>query len=114
MWYVINGNGSTKVNGHFVHYENGTPIEAPKGAFDHLDVDVRKATKEEVSMITRDQVRTTVVNDSEKRISEDFPGYDSLTKAGYDSYDKIEALSDKELLAIDGIGPATLKKIRAK
>ena len=33
--------------------------------------------------------------------------------AGYNTLDKLRAASDEDLLAIDGIGPATLDKIRS-
>lgn len=35
-----------------------------------------------------------------------------LVDAGYDSTEAIQAASDDELLEIDGVGPATLQKIR--
>ena len=38
---------------------------------------------------------------------------DALAAAGFDTPDKIAAASDDELLAIPGVGPATLKKLRA-
>lgn len=37
-----------------------------------------------------------------------------LAVAGYDTPEAIAAASDEELLAIEGIGPATLKRIRGK
>lgn len=36
-----------------------------------------------------------------------------LSEAGFDTHAKVQAASDDELLAIKGIGPATLKQIRA-
>jgi hypothetical protein len=35
-----------------------------------------------------------------------------LAEGGYDTADAIQAATDEQLLAIDGIGPATLKRIR--
>lgn len=43
-----------------------------------------------------------------------FPGADALAAGGFDSREKIRAASDEDLLALDGIGEATLKKIRAE
>ena len=40
-------------------------------------------------------------------------GREELLANGYDTDDKVHAASDDELLAIDGIGPKTLEKIRA-
>lgn len=37
----------------------------------------------------------------------------ALTEAGYDSIDELAAAEDDELKAVAGVGPATLKKIRA-
>jgi hypothetical protein len=41
-----------------------------------------------------------------------FPGGSILLAAGFDSPEKIRAASDEDLLALDGIGEGTLKKIR--
>jgi hypothetical protein len=41
-----------------------------------------------------------------------FPGADALVAGGFDSREKIRAASDEDLLALEGIGEATLKKIR--
>ena len=38
---------------------------------------------------------------------------EALREAGFDSAEKIKAASDDELLAVKGIGPATLEKLRA-
>ena len=40
-------------------------------------------------------------------------GRDQLVASGFDSDEKVRAASDKELLAIDGVGPGRLKQIRA-
>lgn len=47
------------------------------------------------------------------KINEDFPGSKELFTAGYTTEAKIDAATDEELLAVEGIGPATLGKIRA-
>lgn len=38
---------------------------------------------------------------------------DRLTAAGYDTPEKVQAASDEDLLAIEGIGEGTVKKVRA-
>jgi DNA integrity scanning protein DisA with diadenylate cyclase activity len=38
----------------------------------------------------------------------------ALVEAGFDNPAKIRKATDKELRAIDGVGPATLKAIRGK
>jgi len=40
----------------------------------------------------------------------DFPASDKLIQAGYDDFENLP--DDEELLEVDGIGKATLKKIR--
>lgn len=40
----------------------------------------------------------------------DFP---ALTAAGFSTVEDVRAASDEQLLAIDGVGAATLKKLRA-
>jgi len=42
---------------------------------------------------------------------EDFPASKKLIAAGYDEFDNLPE-DDEELLAIEGIGPATVEKIR--
>lgn len=49
---------------------------------------------------------------SEGDLAEDFPGRDDLVAAGLTTRDAVAARSDAELEALDGIGPATVKKIR--
>jgi DNA uptake protein ComE-like DNA-binding protein len=44
---------------------------------------------------------------------EDFPAYAALNEAGYTKRSELAALSDDDLTAIKGIGPATAEKIRA-
>lgn len=39
--------------------------------------------------------------------------FPELHAAGYTSAESVRAATDDELLALDGVGPATLKKIRA-
>ena len=46
-------------------------------------------------------------------LPEDYPAASTLEEAGYTSTDEVDAASDEELLAIDGIGEATLKEIRS-
>lgn len=43
----------------------------------------------------------------------DFPGHDALKTAGYRSLRELDKVSDEELLTVEGIGPKTLKEIRA-
>lgn len=44
---------------------------------------------------------------------EDYPGYDVLGQVEGMTPEKLASMSDEEISAIDGIGAATLKKIRA-
>lgn len=46
------------------------------------------------------------------KIDETFPGGALLIPAGYTTRLKVEQASDDELLAVEGVGPATLEKIR--
>lgn len=46
-------------------------------------------------------------------VPEDFPGREDLAKAGITTLSSVRGASDDELLALDGIGEATVKKIRA-
>lgn len=41
-----------------------------------------------------------------------FPARAALVKGGYDTQEKVEGASDEELAALDGVGDATVKKIR--
>lgn len=41
------------------------------------------------------------------------PVMEALEAAGYSDRDAIDQASDEELLAVDGVGPATLAKLRA-
>lgn len=47
------------------------------------------------------------------KLSEDFPGHDQLVAGGYTTIAKVRNASDEELLAVDGVGPVTVEKIRA-
>lgn len=42
----------------------------------------------------------------------DFPAQDLLVEAGLKTVEAVQAASDEQLLAVSGIGPATLKEIR--
>lgn len=46
------------------------------------------------------------------KLPEDFPGHAQLVEAGYTTMHKVETASDEDLLAVEGVGPATLEKIR--
>lgn len=46
-------------------------------------------------------------------LPEEFPGLKALQAAGKTTREHVEALSDDELKAIDGIGPKTFSDIRA-
>lgn len=46
------------------------------------------------------------------KINDDFPGAAHLIAAGLGTTAKIDAATDQELLAVEGIGYATLEKIR--
>jgi hypothetical protein len=45
-------------------------------------------------------------------LTEDFPGFAALSDAGYVSKSEVAVLSDDDLDSIEGIGPATIEKIR--
>lgn len=45
-------------------------------------------------------------------LAEDFPAREALVGGGFDTPEKVKAASDDDLLALDGVGPATLTKIR--
>jgi hypothetical protein len=45
-------------------------------------------------------------------LPDDFPARDALTKGGFKTLSAVRAASDEELDALDGVGPATLEKIR--
>ncbi|HXG85098.1 MAG TPA: helix-hairpin-helix domain-containing protein [Pyrinomonadaceae bacterium] len=45
---------------------------------------------------------------------EDYPGYEVLGQVEGMTPEKLAAMSDDEITAINGIGPATLKQIRAR
>lgn len=47
------------------------------------------------------------------KLNEDFPGHDQLVAGGYTTITKVRNASDEELLAVDGVGPVTVEKIRA-
>ena len=47
------------------------------------------------------------------KLAEDFPHGAQLTDAGFGTTSKVQKASDEEILAIEGIGPAGLEKIRA-
>lgn len=47
------------------------------------------------------------------KLAEDFPHALALTDAGFGTEAKVRNASDEDLLAIEGIGPAALAKIRA-
>ena len=46
-------------------------------------------------------------------LPEDFPGRDELVAGGFSTLGAVKAASDEDLDAVPGIGPATLKEIRA-
>lgn len=50
---------------------------------------------------------------SESDLPEDFPAREALIGGGFDSLAKVNAASDDELLEIEGVGAATVEKIRA-
>lgn len=45
-------------------------------------------------------------------LPDDFPAREALINAGIDTIEKVAAVSDEELLAVDTIGKVTLAKIR--
>lgn len=45
-------------------------------------------------------------------LPDDYPAHDELLSAGYTTLEAVAEATDDELTAIDGIGPATLTKIR--
>lgn len=56
---------------------------------------------------------TTVVSEPlPPEFNEDFPSFKVLSAAGIDSLEKVRAATDAELIALDGIGEASVKKIR--
>lgn len=56
---------------------------------------------------------TTVSSEPfEPEFNEDFPSFKVLYAAGIDSLDAVRSATDEQLLALDGIGDASLKKIR--
>lgn len=46
------------------------------------------------------------------KLGDDFPSAALLIDAGYTTHAKVAKATDEELLAIDGVGQATLEKIR--
>lgn len=45
-------------------------------------------------------------------LPDDFPGFESLVEAGYETLTSVKDASDEDLLEVTGIGKATLDKIR--
>lgn len=46
------------------------------------------------------------------KLPEDFPALDILNNAGYTTRHQVETATDEDILALEGIGQATLEKIR--
>lgn len=105
MKYKCKHNGSTNYGGKYIRYKEGEN-DVPAGSLDHVG---------SCEMISKSDVQNTAVEQpSQLRFNEDYPGYDELKEAGYDSVESVDQASDDDLLSVDGIGPATLKKIRNK
>lgn len=69
---------------------------------------VAAPTKAEVAKV-QDEPVSTGGDDS---LPEDFPGREELTAGGLTTLSAVRAASDEDLTALDGIGVATVKKIR--
>lgn len=72
---------------------------------DALPLSPEKAKTEGLGAVVR--IHTVTV----PPLPEDVAGRDALLAAGVETLPEMEALSEEELLAIDGIGPATAQQI---
>jgi len=86
--------------------------------------DLAKTEQEQGQALADIERRRQALNDEEVRVRalsgnrqapaelpEDFPGRASLDDAGHTTIASVNGLSEEELTAIPGIGPATAKKI---
>lgn len=57
-------------------------------------------------------INAPAATDTDGALPEDFPGRDDLAAGGLTTLAAVRAASDEDLEAMEGIGPATVKKIR--
>jgi len=95
MYKASNSGSAIGKKGVRYSWNAGDEIDAPEGALNHVGglkwINSKPEKKEE-------------------GIPEEILG--KLAEAGFESAEKIAEATDEELLAINGIGPATLKIIR--
>lgn len=107
MYKAENSGSTTGKSGKRWLWNAGDEVDAPKGELDH--VPELKWSKSEKAKGKSEKES----DDSKNYLSfEDLPEHELLAEAGLDSLDKVAGASDEELTAVNGIGPATVKKIR--
>jgi len=89
--------------------------EGSTGYWDAAQGFVAFASQEEADAGGRPTRRTVAKKAPEPTsdLPEDFPERDLILGTQFKSLDALNAASDDDLLAVDGIGPAKLKAIRA-
>ena len=83
MKVIIEGNGAIKVDGRYIYYKKGEPVSMPESA--------AKRTGKEYKVIDRSEVKTAVVEQSDKR---DYPK--KVSDNGYYELSNGEKVRGKE------------------
>jgi hypothetical protein len=94
---IINGGGSVLVKGEIISKVKDLPYTMADLQQEEKELAKKKAKLE---------------GGESTELPEDFPARELLIAAGYDTLDLVKNASDEDLDAIDGIGPATVEKIR--
>lgn len=105
MYKAENGGSTVGKSGKRWLWNAGSNVDAPKGELDHvpeLKWSKGKSDKEAKSQSDKDGDLSF----------DDLPEAELLKEAGFDTLEKVSGASDKELTDVNGIGAATLKKIR--
>lgn len=107
MECVVQAGRTVQCNGRI--YEAGDVLVLPSAEAEKLAALGFVSYDEEV--VVEAEVEAAPRGENENTLPGDFPGRDSLVAAGLDDMVAVFALSEEELLEIDGIGPSTADRI---
>lgn len=104
----------TSVNDHVSALAARYSIETNETTLNVRDIELRRVIQMETLASALGEIRAGIEAATPKvTFPKDFPGYDVLGQVEGMTPDKLQAMSDEDVLAIKGIGKVTLEEIRA-